>query len=174
MLLVGDWIVTFYRFIPQELTADHSIVISFLDTVQHSILDHEYSIIRTIKGEEYGVTSLSVSDEGDFLFVGYKNGVVKLFALANDPQGEDVAKQSIETNVDVNAISFNSNHFAIVALGTSSGLQIRNVKKGTIAYENKDVKSPCLSLAYDESKKYLFAGHADGTIRVYTIENSQE
>ena len=139
-----------------------------------SILDHEYSIIRTIKGEEYGVTSLSASDEGDFLFVGYKNGVVKLFALANDPQGEDVLKQTIETNVDVNAISFNSSHFAIVALGTSAGLQIRNVKKGTIAYENKDIKSPCLSLAYDESKKYLFAGHADGTIRVYTIENAQE
>ena len=75
-----------------------------------SILDHEYSIIRTIKGEEYGVTSLSASDEGDFLFVGYKNGVVKLFALANDPQGEDVLKQTIETNVDVNAISFNSSH----------------------------------------------------------------
>ena len=27
--------------VPQELAADHSIVISFLDTVQHSILDHE-------------------------------------------------------------------------------------------------------------------------------------
>ena len=83
-------------------------------------------------------------------------------------------KQKIETNVDVNAVNFSSAHFSLVALGTSKGLEIRNVKKGTIAYENKDIKSPCLSLAYDESKKYLFAGHADGTIRVYTIENAQE
>ena len=137
-----------------------------------SILDHEYSIVRTIKGEEYGVTALSASDEGDFLFVAYKNGAVKLFALA-DGNGEDQQKQKIETNVDVNAVNFSSAHFSLVALGTSKGLEIRNVKKGDLLFENPKVTSPCLSLAYDASKKYLFAGHADGTIRVYSIVNSE-
>ena len=68
-----------------------------------SILDHEYSIVRTIKGEDYGVSALSASDEGDFLFVAYKNGIVKLFSLG-DATGEDVQKQVIETNTDVNAV----------------------------------------------------------------------
>ena len=138
-----------------------------------SILDHEYSIVRTIKGEEYGVTALSASDEGDFLFVAYKNGVVKLFALS-DGNGDDVMKQSIETNVDVNAVNFTSAHFSLVALGTSNGLEIRNVKKGELLFKNdKIAASPCLALAYDASKKYLFAGHADGTIRVYAITNQE-
>lgn len=135
-----------------------------------SILDHEYSIVRTIKGEDYGVSALSASDEGDFLFVAYKNGIVKLFSLG-DATGEDVQKQVIETNTDVNAVDFESAHFSFVALGTANGLQIRNVKTQKVEYENKAVQSPCLSLSYDKSKQYLFAGHADGKIRVYKIEN---
>ena len=98
---------------------------------------------------------------------------MKLFALS-DGNGDDVMKQSIETNVDVNAVNFTSAHFSLVALGTSNGLEIRNVKKGELLFKNdKIAASPCLALAYDASKKYLFAGHADGTIRVYAITNQE-
>ena len=137
------------------------------------ILDHEFSIIRIIEGGDYGVTSLSASDEGDFLFVAYKNGTVKLFSLATSNEGKDQEKQVIESNVDINTIAFESKQFAIIALGTSTGLQILNVKDKKSIYENEFIKSPCISLCYDQTKEYLFAGHADGKIRVYKINTNQ-
>lgn len=137
------------------------------------ILNQEYTVVRVIEGGEYGVTALSVSLEGDFLFVAYKNGTVKLFSLATAGEEKDQEKQLIETNVDINAIAFESKQFAIVALGTSAGLQILQVKSKKVVYENEFIKSPCISLCYDKTKEYLFAGHADGKIRVYKISSNQ-
>ena len=137
------------------------------------ILDHDYTIIRTIPGEGYGVTSISPSDEGDFIFVSYKNGVVKLFSVATGPDQTDVEKQKFEINVDVNAVNFQSCYFGIIALGTSTGIQFRSVKTKELLYSNENIpSSACLSICYDSSKKYVFAGHADGTIRVYQISPS--
>ena len=36
----------------------------------------------------------------------------------------------------------------------------------------EDNQGACLSLTYDKTKEYLFAGYADGTIRVYKTSNS--
>lgn len=136
------------------------------------ILNHDYTVIRTIPGEGYGVTSISPSDEGDFIFISYKNGVVKVFSLGTGPDQTDVEKQKYEINVDVNVVNFQSSYFGIIALGTSAGIQFRSVKSKQLLYENEKARSPCLSICYDPSKKYIFAGHADGTIRVYKITSN--
>ena len=68
----------------------------------------------------------------------------------------------------LNSILFESKFFQIYALGTSKGLQIRRIKGKKPEFEDSE-NGACLSLAYDKSKEYLFAGFADGTIGVYKI-----
>ena len=139
------------------------------------ILNSEYNLDRELPGGEYAVTSLSTDADGDFLFIAYKNGTIKVYNILEEASAneEDNVKQTIETNVDINAILFDSQFFEIYAIGTSKGLQIRKIKEGAKpVFEDKN--EACLSLAYDKSKSYLFAGFADGTIRVYKTSNNGE
>ena len=139
------------------------------------ILNSEYNVDKEIPGGEYAVTSLSTDDDGDFLFIAYKNGTVKVWNIEEESTGkeEENIKQTIETGVDINSILFETKFFEIFAIGTSKGLQIRKVKgeKKPVFHDNYGA---CLSLTYDKSKDYLFAGFADGTIRVYKTSNSGE
>ena len=139
------------------------------------ILNSEYNVDKEIPGGEYAVTSLSTDDDGDFLFISYKNGTVKVWNIEEESTGkeEENIKQTIETGVDINSILFETKFFEIFAIGTSKGLQIRKVK-GEKKPVFQDNYGACLSLTYDKSKDYLFAGFADGTIRVYKTSNSGE
>ena len=139
------------------------------------ILNSEYNVDKEIPGGEYAVTSLSTDDDGDFLFIAYKNGTVKVWNIEEESTGkeEENIKQTIETGVDINSILFETKFFEIFAIGTSKGLQIRKVK-GEKKPVFQDNYGACLSLTYDKSKNYLFAGFADGTIRVYKTSNSGE
>ena len=87
---------------------------------------------------------------------------------------ENDVKQTIETGIDINAILFESKFFQIFALGTSKGLQIRRIKGSKKPEFEDNENGACLSLAYDKSKDYLFAGFADGTIKVYKTLNEGE
>ena len=137
------------------------------------ILNSEYNIQREIPGGEYAVTSLSADDQGDFLFIAYKNGTVKVMNIEEEASENEV-KQTIETGIDINAILFESKFFQIYALGTSKGLQIRRIKGSKKPDFEDNENGACLSLAYDKSKEYLFAGFADGTIKVYKTLNEAE
>ena len=130
------------------------------------ILNSEYNIQREIPGGEYAVTSLSADDQGDYLFIAYKNGTVKVMNIEEEASENEV-KQTIETGIDINAILFESKFFQIYALGTSKGLQIRRIRGSKKPDFEDNENGACLSLAYDKSKEYLFAGFADGTIKVY-------
>ncbi len=138
------------------------------------ILNSDYNVDREIPGGEYAVTSLSTDDDGDFLFVAYKNGAIKILNIQDesDNQGDSV-KQEIETKVDIHAIDFETKYFEIYAIGTNKGLQIRKIKGDKKPFF-KDEYGPCYSLVYDPSKTYLFAGYADGTIKVYKASNLGE
>jgi len=136
------------------------------------ILNSEYNIQREIPGGEYAVTSLSADDQGEYLFVAYKNGTVKVMNI-EEQSNENEVKQVIETGIDINAILFESKFFQIYALGTSKGLQIRRIKAKKPDFEDNE-NGACLSLTYDKSKEYLFAGFADGTIKVYKTLNESE
>ena len=139
------------------------------------ILNSEYNLDREIPGGEYAVTSLSTDEDGDFLIIAYKNGTVKFYNIKEEPSEneEDNIKSTIETGVDINTILFDSKFFEIFAIGTSKGLQIRKIKGGNKPVF-EDNNGPCLSLAYDKNKEHLFAGYADGIIRVYKTSNSEK
>jgi len=139
------------------------------------ILNSEYNLDREIPGGEYAVTSLSTDDDGEFLFIGYKDGTVVVWNMPDEKSEneEDNIKQKIETGVDINAILFETKFFEIFTIGTSKGLQIRKVK-GEKRPVFEDKCGACLSLCYDKSKSYLFAGFADGNIRVYKTSNNGE
>ena len=138
------------------------------------ILNSEYIVDKEIPGGEYAVTSLSTDDDGDFLFIAYKNGTVKVWNIVENSTGqeEENIKQVIETGVDINTILFESKFFEIFAIGTSKGLQIRKVK-GEKKPVFEDKSGACLSLTYDKSKNYLFAGFVDGTIKVYKTSSAE-
>jgi len=136
------------------------------------LLNSEYTLNTIVPEGEYAVTSLSTDEDGDFLFIAFKNGTVKVLNIQEN-QSESQVKQTIEAGVDINAILFDSKFFEIFAIGTSKGLQIRKVK-GEKKPEFEDKKGACLSLCYDKTRTYLFAGFVDGTIRVYKTTNIGE
>ena len=136
------------------------------------ILNKDYEVQREIQGGEYAVTSLSTDDKGDYLFVAYKNGTIKVINIEEGSENE--SKSTIETGIDINAILFESKFFQIFALGTSKGLQIRRIKGSKKPDFEDNENGACLSLAYDKRKEYLFAGFADGTIKVYKTLNEAE
>ena len=137
------------------------------------ILNNDYNLDREIPGGEYAVTSLSTDEDEDFLFIAYKNGTVKVYnvqeaAIENE---EDNVKTTIETGVDINAILFENKFLEVFAIATNKGLQIRKIRGGNKPVFQDD-KGPCYSLCYDKDKNYLFAGYADGTIRVYKTSSN--
>ena len=86
----------------------------------------------------------------------------------------DEIKEKIEIDDDINALIFESKYFRNFSLGINKGLQIFEIKgeKNPVFI---DSSWPCLSLCYDITKSYLFAGFADGIIRVYkTLKNKEE
>lgn len=137
------------------------------------ILNSDYNLDREIPGGEYAVTSMSTDDDGDFLFIAYKNGAIKVWNIQDEDTQADNVKQEIETHVDIHSIGFESKYFEIYAIGTSKGLQIRKIKGDKKPFF-KDEYGPCYSLVYDPSKSYLFAGYHDGTIKVYKASNIGE
>ena len=142
-----------------------------------TIFGSEYNSLRKIEGNDYAVTSISCDDEGEFLFIAYKDGTVKVWSFAGE-DNNDICKQTFETNTDINVVNFQSEYFQVYAIGTSRGIQVRKIKredKGKeVIYEKDFNGSPCLSIAYDKTKKYMFAGFGDGTIRVFEVGKGGE
>jgi len=127
----------------------------------------EFNFDRGIDTQEYAVVSMNSDEEGEYLFVGQKNGSVKIWNMANEQDG-DTLKQTLDVNADLNALSFESKYFTMISLATSKGLSIRDIKGNSEIFSKTYGKNVgCLSLAWDSTKTYLFAGFTDGIIRVY-------
>jgi guanine nucleotide-binding protein subunit beta-2-like 1 protein len=135
------------------------------------LFDSELSFNRGIEAQDYAVVSMNSDDEGEYLFVGQKNGAVKIWNLASDNNEADTLKQTLDINADLNALSFESSHFTLLSLATSKGLSIREIKGNNEIYSKSYGNNVgCLSLAWDNDKTHLFAGFSDGIIRVYKFE----
>jgi WD40 repeat protein len=132
------------------------------------IFDSDFSLNRGIENNDYAVVGMNTDDDGEYLFVGQKNGSVKIWNLASENNETDTLKQTLDVNADLNAISFESTYFTLISLGTSKGLSIREIKGNTAIFEKSyGTNVACLSLAWDANKEHLFAGFSDGFIRVY-------
>lgn len=139
------------------------------------IFDGELNYNRGIEALDYAVVSLDSDNEGDYLFVGQKNGTVKIWNMASDSNESDTLKSTLDINADLNALSFESDYFTVISLATSKGLSIREIKGNNEIYSKSYGNNVgCLSLAWDASKTYLFAGFTDGVIRVYKFSKDSE
>jgi len=131
------------------------------------LLDSELNLIRNIDALDYGVVSIKSDDEGEFLFVGQKNGTINIWNIGVDKESDSL-KQTIDVQADLYDLSYISKYYNVISLATSKGLVIREIKgnsEGVV--KNFGKNNPCLSLAWDPSRTYLFAGFADGVIRLY-------
>ena len=134
------------------------------------ILDKDYKPVSRIDGFEYGVVSTATDEDGEFLFSAEKNGKIRVHNIVGSSQPE--LKSTIDVNADINAISFESKYYMAISCATSKGLVIHEVNKASKIIYQKDV-SACHSLAWDHTKTLLFAGFADGVIRVFRFKGEQ-
>lgn len=123
--------------------------------------------VLTIGDFDYGVVSTGGDDDGEFLFSGEKNGKIRVHKISED---KTELKSTIDVNADLNAISFESKYYMTISCATSKGLIINEVNKQNHSIFEKR-NGPCHSLAWDETKTYLFAGFADGVIRVIKFKD---
>jgi len=129
----------------------------------------EYNLQKCINAIDYAVASMATDDEGEFLFVGEKNGRILIWNMGSENE-PDVLKETLEIGTSINALSFDAKYFSIIAVATGNGLYIRNIKenKNIFRFPEKDSENnACLSLAWDNKREHLFAGFADGIIRVF-------
>jgi len=136
------------------------------------IYDQEMKQQIELKDFSYGVSCLAVEEEnGEFLFSGEKNGVVHIHKFSDEGL---VQKNQFDLNSDLHAILFDSHYYKTICCATGKGLIVHEVLKGgKQVYSHTQSGAACLSLALDESKKYLFAGFSDGAIRVYLFNEGE-
>jgi guanine nucleotide-binding protein subunit beta-2-like 1 protein len=128
----------------------------------------EFILHRGIRAIDYAVVSMASDDDGEFLFVGEKNGTVKVWNMASNPNEQDTLKQTIEIGTELSAISFNSKYFSCISLATGKGLAIRDIRGNRDIFTFTPKKNvTCISLAWDNQGTHLFAGFSDGVIRVF-------
>lgn len=127
----------------------------------------ELNLQTSIEGFDYGVVSTCCDDDGEFMFSGEKNGKIRVHKL--NPDNSYELKSTIDVNADLNAISFESKYYMTISCATSKGLFVNEVNKLNNSFYSK-VNCACYSLAWDESKNYLFAGFADGVVRVFKFK----
>ena len=122
--------------------------------------------------EQYSVVSLSCDEDGEFLFIGYRNGTIIIFHFEEFGDGvEENVTKIIENEGELNDVLYESKFFSVVFIGTNKGLIVRSLKPDKIVY--KDKAGPCLSLCFDKNKNYLFAGYEEGIIKIYHVSKKE-
>jgi myo-inositol-hexaphosphate 3-phosphohydrolase len=96
---------------------------------------------------------MATDEEGEFLFVGEKNGNVKIWNMSTGPDG-DTLKQTIDVATSLNCLSFETKYFSVISLATGKGLLIRDIKNNFDIFKfQPELHVTCLSLAWDANSK---------------------
>ena len=134
------------------------------------IFDKDFKLIKGIGSIDYPVVSMSTDEEGEFLFVGEKNGSIKIWGLGAENQADEL-KSQYDIGTDLHAINYEHKYFGVFSVGSNNGLTIKDITEGKDIFSfNYGKNIACHSLTFDPSKKYLFAGFTDGLIRVYKFQ----
>ena len=167
---------------PKYLNHDISIALGFSDgTVR--IFDDNYNLkieiplndkikdekLKSIQNDEehYSVVSMSVDEDGEFLFIGFKNGKILIWYLNDYECGDNNIKRILNISCKLNKFLYINEFYEIVFVGSEKGLIIKGIKDDeTFKINNTE---DCLSLCFDKSKTYLFAGFKNGIIKVFQI-----
>jgi len=139
------------------------------------LYNDEYEMVR-IFPLDYAVSSLSVANDGDFIFIGEKNGTIKVFKLGQKESKEESVSKSLNLLSELHDVAYDSKYFSVIAAATNRGLVIRDIESNKDVYDSKDVakNQSCYCLAWDPSNTYLFAGFNDGAIRVFKFSQFDE
>jgi WD40 repeat protein len=131
------------------------------------IFDKDFKLIKGIGSIDYPVVSMSTDVDGEFLFVGEKNGNIKIWGLGAENQADEL-KQQYDIGTDLHTLLYEPKYFGVFSVGSANGLTIKDISEGKDVFSfNYGKNVACHSLAFDPSRKYLFAGFSDGNIRVY-------
>ncbi len=139
------------------------------------LYDNDFKFIRGIDSSiDSAVVSMASDDTGEILIVGHKNGLVNIWNLASDSSSQDTQIKKIDINADLNAICYDNQYLSFITLATSKGISVRDIN-GTQEVYGKTYgnNNACLSIAFDQSKQFLFAGFSDGIIRVYKFSEEK-
>lgn len=159
----NGWVSCIYQFEQDK----NSIIAVGSQDQSVKFYDKSFTQIAESKDFEYPVVSVGSDEEGNYIFAGEKNGKIKVLKYENNTL---VVKSNLDVNADINAISFESKHYLSIFCATNKGLLVNDVSKVNKTLYKKDVCG-CHSLAWDEKKNYLFAGFADGVIRVFRVQS---
>ena len=118
--------------------------------------------------EDYkSVASLTADKYGEYLFVGYRNGIIKVYRTFKIKA--KLIHDVIKNGNEIKKILFEDEFFEVVFIGDDNGFKMRPIK-GNKSIAFNDFTS-CLSLCFSNNKNYLFAGFGDGIIRIYRINH---
>jgi len=126
---------------------------------------------------DYAISSLAASSDGDFLFVAEKNGAIKVWSLAQkEKDAVEAAQQTLNLMSELYDIAYDTKYYSVIAAATQRGLVIRDISSNKDVYDTKEVapKQSCHCLAWDNSRTHLFAGFNDGIIRVFRFNQFDE
>lgn len=131
------------------------------------IFDKDFKLIKGIGSIDYPVVSMSTDEDGEFLFLAEKNGSIKIWGLGAENQADEL-KQQYDIGADLFAINYEHKYFGVFSVGSANGLTIKDISEGKDLFTfNYGKNVACHCLAFDPTKRYLFAGFTDGAIRVY-------
>jgi guanine nucleotide-binding protein subunit beta-2-like 1 protein len=138
--------------------------------------DDEFLLTRVFTND-YPISSLAASNDGDFLFAAEKNGSIKVWSLGpKEANAVETAQQTLNLGSELYDIAYDTKYYSVIAAATQRGLVIRDISSNKDVYDTKDVapKQSCHCLTWDQSKTHLFAGFNDGTIRVFKFNQFDE
>ena len=139
--------------------------LNLIKEIPYRKLKNRKDNLKINEEEQKSVASLTTDEVGEYLFIGYKNGIIMIYCI-EDIQNNDY-KEFIQNVNEIKKILFETKFFNIIFIGDKKGFQIRAIE-GKESLILNDISS-CLSLCFGNNKNYLFAGFGDGIIRIYEI-----
>ena len=80
------------------------------------------------KEEQYSISSLSVDELGEYLFIGYKNGTIFIYRLVlNDSDEVEEIKQTDKNDKEINCLLFKSKYFTVYFVADKEGLKMYHI-----------------------------------------------
>ena len=133
-------------------------------------IKYSYDKIEINNKEKYSVVSLAIDDDEDYLFIGYRNGIIAIFGLEESDSNyeKNIIRIIKNDRKEINSIFFKSKFYEYIFIADNKGFNIRKIIIGKKIFE--DNSAACFSFCFDENRNYLFAGFGDGIIRVYHLK----
>ena len=94
-------------------------------TLRDKIMENSNNSEIKDKEEQYSISSMSVDELGEFLFIGYKNGTIFIYRLVLDDSDEvEEIKQTDKNDKEINCLLFESKYITVYFVADKEGLKM--------------------------------------------------